>query len=164
MGLYMLRFYDKILIEGVITLMSPAPSTAGRDTSLKYNIYMRAGVREYWMVDQEREKQEYAFYEAAYMKVEIDKILDILEEEYPHAACALDHKEIFELLVAVILSAQTTDKSVNSVTPKLFERYPDARALSQADEQELMEIIRRIGMYKTKANNLSIMARQLTAG
>ena len=94
---------------------------------------------------------------------EIKKILDILEETYPHAACALNHREIFELLVAVILSAQTTDKGVNAVTPALFEKYPDAEALSQADESELGAIIKRIGMYKTKAKNLVAMAKALTA-
>ena len=93
---------------------------------------------------------------------DISKILDILEEKYPQAACALDHREVFELLVAVILSAQTTDKSVNIVTPMLFEKYPDAEALANADEHTLSEIIRRIGMYRTKTKNLTAMARKLT--
>jgi len=91
----------------------------------------------------------------------VKRILDLLEEEYPQAACALDHGETFELLVAVLLSAQTTDKSVNLVTPSLFEKYPDAKSLAQADEPELMETIKRIGMYKTKARNLIAMARML---
>ena len=54
---------------------------------------------------------------------DINKILDILEETYPEAECALDHINVFQLLVAVVLSAQTTDKSVNKVTPVLFEKY-----------------------------------------
>ena len=96
-----------------------------------------------------------------FSKSEINKILDILKETYPEAACALDHRDLFELLAVVILSAQTTDKSVNAVTPALFLKYPDAEALSGADEQELSEIIKRIGMYKTKAKNLIAMARML---
>jgi len=93
---------------------------------------------------------------------EVEKILDILEETYPHAECALDHREVFELLVAVILSAQTTDKSVNLVTPGLFKKYPDAEALASADVVELGEIIKRIGMYRTKARNLTAMAQKLS--
>lgn len=93
---------------------------------------------------------------------EIKKILDRLEDAYPHAECALNHREVFELLVAVILSAQTTDKSVNLVTPLLFEKYPDAKTLAGADEGTLIEIIKRIGMYRTKAKNLIATARKLT--
>jgi len=93
---------------------------------------------------------------------EINEILDILEEMYPEAACALDHREIFELLVAVILSAQTTDKSVNKVTPALFGKYPDAPSLAAAEKGELEDIIRSIGMYKTKSKNLIAMAVKLT--
>ena len=96
-----------------------------------------------------------------FTKAEINKILDILEETYPDAECALDHREVFELLVSVILSAQTTDKSVNLVTPQLFERYPDAASLASADEAEVIEIIKRIGMYRPKAKNLIAMAQKL---
>ena len=56
---------------------------------------------------------------------------------YPDAECALDHQNVFQLIVAVALSAQTTDKSVNLVTPALFEAYPDAYALSSADPEEV---------------------------
>ena len=93
--------------------------------------------------------------------IEVNKILDILEETYPHAECALNHREVFELIVAVILSAQTTDKGVNLVTPRLFEKYPDASALASADEEEVIEIIKRIGMYRTKAKNIIAMAQKL---
>ncbi|MCL1809605.1 MAG: endonuclease III [Clostridiales bacterium] len=94
---------------------------------------------------------------------EVNKILDTLEETYPEAACALNHDEVFELLVAVALSAQTTDKSVNAVTPGLFKKYPDAEALASADENELIEIIRKIGMFRTKARNLVAMSRVLVS-
>lgn len=93
---------------------------------------------------------------------EINEILDRLEQQYPDADCALDHRNVFELLVAVVLSAQTTDVSVNKVTPDLFAAYPDAAALAEAPEAELQEKLRRIGMYKTKARNIRNLAIQLT--
>ena len=94
-------------------------------------------------------------------KEEIEKVLDILEETYPDAECALHHQNVFQLIVAVALSAQTTDKSVNQVTPALFEKYPDAEALAAADSEEVAEYIRRIGMYKTKSKNIVSMAKML---
>ena len=94
-------------------------------------------------------------------KEQINEVLDILEDTYPEAECALNHKNVFQLIVAVALSAQTTDKSVNVVTPALFERYPDADALAAADVEEVSEYIKRIGMYKTKAKNIVGMAQKL---
>ena len=91
----------------------------------------------------------------------IDKILDQLEVTYPDAECALDHKNVYQLIVAVALSAQTTDKSVNLVTPALFQAYPDAKTLAAADPEEVSTYIKRIGMYKTKAKNIVGMAKQL---
>jgi len=91
----------------------------------------------------------------------IKTILDLLEDTYPDAECALDHKSVFELIVAVALSAQTTDKSVNLVTPALFEAYPTAESLAKAKPEEVEEYIRRIGMYKTKAKNIVGMAKEL---
>lgn len=96
-------------------------------------------------------------------KDKIKEVLDILEETYPEAECALQHQNVFQLIVAVALSAQTTDKSVNVVTPALFERYPDADALAAADVEEVSEYIKRIGMYKTKAKNIVGMARKLVS-
>src|SRR5699024_2633972 len=84
----------------------------------------------------------------------ISRVLDIFEETYPDAECALHHQNVFQLIVAVALSAQTTDKSVNQVTPALFAAYPDAFALGKADPEEVSEYIRRIGMYRTKAKNI----------
>ena len=91
----------------------------------------------------------------------VKEVLDTLEKTYPDAECALHHKNVFQLIVAVALSAQTTDKSVNQVTPALFERYPDADALAAADIEEVSEYIKRIGMYKTKAKNIVGMAQKL---
>ena len=96
-------------------------------------------------------------------KDKIKEVLDTLEEAYPEAECALHHQNVFQLIVAVALSAQTTDKSVNVVTPALFERYPDAGALAAADVEEVSEYIKRIGMYKTKAKNIVGMAQKLVS-
>ena len=96
-------------------------------------------------------------------KDKIKEVLDRLEETYPDAECALHHQNVFQLIVAVALSAQTTDKSVNVVTPALFEKYPDADALAAADVEEVSEYIKRIGMYKTKAKNIVGMAQKLVS-
>ena len=90
-------------------------------------------------------------------------ILDIQEQTYPDAGCALEHIDIFELLICVVLSAQTTDKSVNKVTPALFAKYPDAESLSQADPEDVAEYIRSIGMYRTKSKNIVNLAKALVA-
>jgi endonuclease-3 len=89
-----------------------------------------------------------------------------LAAEYPGSAyelCALDHTGPFQLLVATILSAQTTDERVNMVTPVLFARYPDAPALAQADPSELEDIIHSTGFFRAKARNLIGMAQGLVA-
>ena len=102
------------------------------------------------------------WYYIGVMKKEIiETILDILEDTYPEAECALDHENVFQLIVAVALSAQTTDVSVNKVTPGLFRAYPTPEALAQADPDEVAEYIRKIGMYKTKSRNIVSMARML---
>lgn len=94
-------------------------------------------------------------------KEDVIKILDILENTYPDAKCALDHKNAFELIVAVSLSAQTTDKSVNLVTPELFEKYPDAKALSSADLTDVESLIKKIGMYHNKSKNIVGLSKAL---
>ena len=92
---------------------------------------------------------------------DIIKVLDILDDTYPEAECALDHQNVFELLVCVVLSAQTTDKSVNRISPELFSKYPDAKALSEADQADVEEILHSIGMYRTKAKNIISLAKEL---
>lgn len=94
-------------------------------------------------------------------KDNIGQILDLLEKEYPEAECALNHKNIFQLLIAVVLSAQTTDISVNKVTPKLFEKYPTSQELSEANKDDVEVILKRIGMYRTKAKNIINLAKVL---
>jgi endonuclease-3 len=76
-----------------------------------------------------------------------------LKALYP-AVSELDHKNPFQMLIATILSAQTTDKSVNAVTPKLFARYPDAAALAHADPSEVEAIIKPTGFYHVKAKTI----------
>jgi endonuclease-3 len=84
-----------------------------------------------------------------------------LAQEYPDAVCELDHQGPFQLLVATILSAQTTDVRVNLVTPALFARYPTPRALAEADPAELEEIVRSTGFFRSKARSLIGMAQAL---
>ena len=94
---------------------------------------------------------------------DINEILDRLEMQYPDAECALHHENVFQLIVAVALSAQTTDKSVNQVTPALFRKYPDPASLAAADVSDVEACLKRIGMYRTKAKNIIGMAKVLTA-
>jgi len=81
-------------------------------------------------------------------------IYDALGALYPDAHCELDFRSPLELLVATILSAQSTDRRVNQVTPALFARYPDAAALAGAEREELEELIRPTGFYHNKATSL----------
>ena len=97
----------------------------------------------------------------SFCQSEVNEILDKLEERYPDADCALEHGSVFQLLVAVVLSAQTTDKSVNVVTKDLFAKYPDAYALAEASQEDVAEMIKRIGMYKTKSKNILALAKML---
>ena len=90
-----------------------------------------------------------------------DQILDRLKECYPDAGCALVHKNRYELLIDVVLSAQTTDKSVNKISPKLFEKYPSAKELAEAEQDDVIDIIKTIGMYKTKSRNIISLAKVL---
>jgi len=84
-----------------------------------------------------------------------------LAEIHPDAHCELDFTNAFELLVATVLSAQTTDKMVNKVTPRLFARYPDPVALAGADRAELEEILKPTGFFRAKANSALGLAQAL---
>ena len=89
------------------------------------------------------------------------RILDILEKAHPEARCALDYRSPFQLAVATILSAQCTDERVNQVTPRLFERYPDARTLAAAPLADVEEIVRSTGFFRAKARSITGFARGL---
>jgi endonuclease-3 len=84
-----------------------------------------------------------------------------LAEEYPGAECALVHDDAFQLLVATILSAQTTDENVNKVTPELFARYPTPRDLAHADPSEIEAIVHSTGFFRSKTKSLLGMARMV---
>jgi len=90
-----------------------------------------------------------------------EKIYDLLREEYPDAHCELDFENPFQLAVATILSAQTTDVRVNETTPELFDRYPDAEALANAQQEDVEEVIRSTGFFRNKAKNIIGFARGL---
>jgi endonuclease III len=88
-------------------------------------------------------------------------ILDALRKTYPHVVCALTHRNAFELTIATILSAQTTDVGVNKATPELFKRFPTPKALAAASLPEIEELIRSTGFYRSKAKNIQGAARVL---
>jgi endonuclease-3 len=95
------------------------------------------------------------------MKVRTKKIVDILKETYPDAKCELNYSTPLQLLVATILSAQTTDKKVNEVTKDLFRDYPDLDAFLTLRNDEIENRIKQIGLYRNKSKNLMLMFRQL---
>lgn len=91
------------------------------------------------------------------------RIIKLLEEYYGNdPKVSLDHRNAWELLVATILSAQCTDARVNVVTPALFSRYPDCKAMAEADINELERLIRSVGFYHAKASNLILCAKKIT--
>jgi endonuclease-3 len=93
----------------------------------------------------------------------VTRIFDGLDRHYPDADTELAHRNAFELLVATILSAQSTDARVNLVTPALFERFPDAKAIAQADPADLERMIHATGFFRQKAKSLIGMATILLA-
>lgn len=95
------------------------------------------------------------------MKTDISSLLSYLDELFPHAKCELFYTKDYELVIAVMLSAQTTDKSVNSVTGVLFKKYQSLDALYKASLEEVEEVIKPIGLYKNKAKNLKGIVKDL---
>lgn len=100
---------------------------------------------------------------AARRTARANRILAALKTLYPEADCALRHRSAFELLAAVILSAQCTDVRVNLVTPALFARFPDPVALAAADLEELERLIKSTGFFRNKARSLIGMAGRVMA-
>ncbi|MDB4914862.1 MAG: nth [Gemmatimonadetes bacterium] len=98
---------------------------------------------------------------AAALKAHATIILERLLAEYPDAHCALDFTNAYELLAATILSAQCTDKRVNMVTPALFKRYPAPEKLAAANQEDVEEIIKSAGFFRSKAKSLVGMAAGL---
>ncbi len=96
-----------------------------------------------------------------YTAQEIYRIVDAMITLYPQDRSELNFTNSFELLCAVVLSAQTTDKAVNKVTPDLFNAYPKAKAMSEASEESISAYIKTIGLYKNKAKYLKQLSSQL---
>ena len=92
----------------------------------------------------------------------VHKVLDILKRTYPTAHCILRYKTPWQLLVAVQLSAQCTDKMVNTVTPALFKKYPTAQQTASAPIGDLERLVHSTGFYRNKAKNLKACAKRVT--
>lgn len=95
------------------------------------------------------------------MNKRVNDIINILKITYPDAQCELNYDTPFQLLVATILSAQTTDKKVNEVTENLFKDYPNLDSMLKITSEELETRIKQIGLYKSKTKNLMLMFEQL---
>ena len=94
--------------------------------------------------------------------MKIDVLLDYLNELFPNARCELNYNKDYELLIAVMLSAQTTDKRVNEVTKILFKKYDSIENLKNADVNDIETIIKPIGTYHVKAKNVIEIAKKLS--
>ena len=92
-------------------------------------------------------------------RMSVDEILSHLDRMYPDAHCELNHANAYEMAIAVILSAQTTDASVNQVTPKLFEKYPTVESLANAELKDVEQCISRLGLYHNKARSIVTFAK-----
>ena len=95
------------------------------------------------------------------LKAHASEIIRILKKQYPNSKIALNYDNLFQLVVAVILSAQCTDVRVNMVTPALFKRFPDAKDFAKCDIEELQKIIYSTGFYKNKAKNIKGAAEKV---
>lgn len=95
------------------------------------------------------------------MTIPVQELLSELTRMFPDAHCELIHRNAFELAVAVVLSAQTTDVSVNKVTPQLFSKFPTPLLLSQGSISEIEDCIKRIGLYHNKAKSIQGLAKGL---
>jgi endonuclease-3 len=89
------------------------------------------------------------------------RIYELLQARHPDAHCELDHKNPFELIVATVLSAQSTDVMVNKVTPELFKRYPDAKALAAADPAEVEKLLGKLGMFRQKTKSVIALSQSI---
>lgn len=96
-------------------------------------------------------------------KAEVKNILSTLDEMFPNAGCELEFHNLYELCVAVMLSAQTTDKKVNMVTPGLFKEFPDIDSLKNAEEENIKKYIIPLGLANAKSKNLIAFAKKVAA-
>lgn len=95
------------------------------------------------------------------MKSKAVRVYELLKEEYPDAKCGLDYGTPFQLLVSTILSAQSTDKSVNKVTEELYKHYPNLESFLSLTQEEIENKIKKIGLYKNKSKSIYNMCREL---
>lgn len=93
--------------------------------------------------------------------MQAEEIIKILKKAYPEAKCSLDYKTPFELLIAVILSAQCTDERVNKTTPEIFKKYNTPKDFAEMDIIELENLIHPCGFYKNKAKNIKQCSKQI---
>lgn len=84
----------------------------------------------------------------------VERVLNVIDDMFPDAKCELKHENPWQLLIAVMMSAQTTDKSVNAITEHLFQKYQSVEDFANADLKELENDIRKIGLYRNKAKNI----------
>jgi endonuclease-3 len=96
-------------------------------------------------------------------KKEIEEIKNLFLKHYPDSVTELNYNNVYELLVAVMLSAQCTDKRVNIITPALFEKYPDVVALANASLDDVKELIKSCSFFNNKAKNLIKMAQSVVS-
>ena len=92
-----------------------------------------------------------------------NRVLRYFQNEMPRVSTELEYGSVFQLLVAVILSAQCTDKRVNMITPALFERYPDAKSMSDAEPDEVYEYVKSVSYPNSKSRHLVAMSRMLVS-
>ena len=92
-------------------------------------------------------------------KTKLDRIYKKLIEMFPDAVCELNFANVYQLFISTLLSAQTTDKSVNKITPGLFEKYPDFKKLAKAKQEDVENLIKTIGLYHNKAKNIIASAK-----
>ena len=95
------------------------------------------------------------------MEERAKQILDVIKEEFPNAGCELDYDSTYHLLIAVILSAQCTDKRVNSVTKELYKHFSTPQDFASANPEELERLIYSCGFYKNKAKNIISASREI---
>lgn len=95
------------------------------------------------------------------LKTRANKIISVLAKTYPQAKIALEYKTPFQLAVVTILSAQSTDKQVNKISPALFQRFKTIKDLAQADQSELEEYVHSTGFFRNKAKNVKAMAQMV---
>ncbi|MCC5893710.1 endonuclease III, partial [Exiguobacterium sp.] len=94
-------------------------------------------------------------------RAQLNEVSETMRRMFPDAHCELTHRNPFELVVAVALSAQATDALVNRVTPGLFEAFPTVEAMAAADVSEIESLIKRIGLYRNKAKNVKALSMQI---